>query len=55
MVEEKKVIEKWGVSDVPTQTTPMVVDNENQEAYNVQATLALMLNKLEKIEAFINN
>ena len=46
--DEKK--DKWTAEDVPTQTEPMVVDNEEGKAYPQAAVNAMILNKLEAIE-----
>ena len=46
--EEKK--DKWTAEEVPTQTEPMVVNNEEGKAFAQAAVNAVILNKLEKIE-----
>lgn len=46
--EEKK--DKWTAEEVPTQTEPMVVNNEEGKALPQAAVNAIILNKLEKIE-----
>lgn len=46
--EEKK--EMWSAEEVPTQTEPMVVNNEEKKAYTKAAVDALILNKLDSIE-----
>ena len=49
--EEKK--DKWTAEDIPTQTEPMVVNNEEEKAYPQAAVNAIILNKLETIEKAI--
>lgn len=46
----KKKKAKWIAEEVPTQTTPMVVDSEEGKAYPQAAVNAIILNKLETIE-----
>lgn len=46
--EEKK--DKWTAEEVPTQTEPMVVNNEEGKAYAQATVNAIILNKLENIE-----
>lgn len=46
----KKKKTKWTAEEVPTQTEPMVVNNEEGKAYPQAAVNAMILNKLEAIE-----
>jgi len=48
--EPKKKKAKWTAEEIPTETQPMVVNNEEGKAYPQAAVNALILNKLEKIE-----
>jgi len=51
--KEKKE-EIWTVSDVPTQTAPMVVNTETKEAYPIEEALAKILNDLEALKKLLD-
>lgn len=48
--EEKTKKPNWNAQEVPTETAPMVVNIKDGKAYHQTAVLALILNKLEKLE-----
>jgi len=52
MPKEKKEepTEKWIAQEVPTETKVMVVNTEEDKAYPLEAVLANILEKLERIE-----
>ena len=45
--------ETWIAQDIPTETTPMVVNTKDGKAYSQAVVNSIILNKLEKIEKAI--
>jgi len=55
--EEKKTKEKkeiWVVGEVPTQTTPVVVNTATEEQLDIHLALARVLNDLEKLKKLLD-
>ncbi len=50
MVEETKVVERYSLAEVPTQTAIVIKDNETEEVHSGEGILLEILNKLNKIE-----
>lgn len=48
--EEKEETYRYVVGQVPTQTEPMIIDNETDDQYNIYHCLASIMNKLDDLE-----
>lgn len=50
MAKKEQNSERYIVGAIPTQTENVIVDNETQKQYNIEMGIAVILNKLDKIE-----
>ena len=50
MVEEKKKIDRYILTEVPTQTALVIEDTETKTIYSGEAILLEILNKITRIE-----
>ena len=51
--KEEKPKERWIATEVPATTKLAVVDTEKKEAYNIETTLARILNDLEQLKKLL--